>query len=115
MKRRSFFLLEVLIATILIGGFAYISFNSAFRIFHKQKKMLTEIKDSMDRDLQIMDTIQESWNIVETVIKASKKTKHGFYISCKEGQNKKQFLLELRREEGATPFFYYVVSNTDPN
>lgn len=84
--------------------------HGAFRVIYKQKKMLAEIETAMKRDLDIMDAIKDNWNDIESLIKSTKHTRSGFFISSQEGKKDKQYLLEFREKEKEKPFFCYLVS-----
>lgn len=105
MKRHPFFLLEVLIAVILVSGFAYMTIQGAFQVIYKQKKLLTEIEDSIQVDRMRMRLIEKYWSQVETIKESF--TEEGYQISCQEGKKEKQYLLELKKGKGK-PFCYFV-------
>jgi hypothetical protein len=110
MKRRSFFLLEVLIAVMLIGGFAYLSIHGAFKLIGKQKQMLTLLQGSMEADVKRMKVIEECWNKVETF--AKKETIDGFEIKSKVAKEGKSYLLIIEDKTRKETYSYFVTKHT---
>ena len=105
--RRSFFLLEVLIAVLLIGMFAYMSINGAFRVLKKQSQLLKELENSRRSDLTKMDLIEKHWNRVDALEEEIQE--NGFKIKCKKGASG-FYLLELSNSQEK---FSYLVKKQD--
>jgi Tfp pilus assembly protein PilE len=103
--RRSFFLLEVLVAVALVGGFAYYSIHGSYRIIRQQKKLLDGIDAARQMDVKRMDIIASFYQTM-TPITA---TKDGFKITTKTAQDK-YYLLELEEIKTKNKFAYFVVS-----
>ncbi len=106
MTRRPFFMLEVLIATILVGVFAYFSIHGSFKVIHKQRKMLQELSTARENDVKRMELVEKYWNEVESLLK--KTVVDGNYkVSCLEAKKDKYYLLKI---EGNKESFSYFVS-----
>jgi hypothetical protein len=110
MRRRSFFLLEVLIAVMLIGGFAYLSIHGAFKLIGKQKQMLNLLQGSMEADVKRMKLIELCWNKVETL--AKKETIEGFEVKSKVAKEGKSYLLKVKDKKSGETFSYFVTKHT---
>ncbi|MBP7074505.1 MAG: hypothetical protein KBA81_03880 [Rhabdochlamydiaceae bacterium] len=104
MKRRPFFLLEVLIAVILVGGFAYLSIYGAFRVIRTQRSHLKKIQETLEFDRRYMNAITENWKDPK-----NPKDVHGFSVKCEEGQDGKAYLLTLKESEKS--YQYLVVKS----
>ena len=102
MKRRSFFLLEVLIAVLLIGSFAYLSMRGFFTVIGKQRKLVKELKDSMTSDLKRTDLVVKYWN---AVTKNNKDKEDGYTVELVEGEKDKYYLLKLKKSEEEYCYF----------
>ena len=105
-KRHPFFLLEVLIAVILVGGFAYLSIHGAFRVIYQQRKLLKAIEDSIDADRNRMKVIADYWNKVESLL--NKEVSGNFKVSRKEAKNGKYYLLEIEDIKSKEAYNYLV-------
>ena len=101
MKRHPFFLLEVLIGTVLVGVFAYLSIFGAFRVIRTQREYLKQIEETLEFDRRYMKAITENWKDPQ-----HPKNVHGFSVTCKEGQDEKVFLLTF---EYAKKTYQYLV------
>ncbi len=110
MRRRSFFLLEVLIAVILIGGFAYLSIHGAFQMIHKQRKLLREISESMEADNSRMDAIAHFWKDVDK-IEENGETYNNFKVKKKVAEEGKFYLLEIEDKSRKETFSYFVTKH----
>jgi hypothetical protein len=109
MKRRSFFLLEVLIAAILVGGFAYLSIHGAFRVIYKQRKLLNEIENSIEADRKRMKVLEKYWSKVETLLDPKGIKEEGFKVTCTrvDHVNKEKYYL-LKLNDGKETYCYCV-------
>lgn len=70
--RRPFFLLEVMIAVLLVAGFASLSIYSLSRSIYQQKKAMDEIEYARLMDLQRINVVAEHWNQVKELVKERK-------------------------------------------
>lgn len=104
MKRRPFFLLEVLIAVILVGGFAYLSIFGAFRVIRTQREHLKQIEKTLEFDRRYMNAITENWKDPE-----SPKNAHGFSVTAKKGEDGKTYLMTFKDAEQS--YQYLVVKS----
>ncbi len=107
--RRPFFLLEVLIAVMLIGMFAYMSIHGAFRVLKKQSQLLTELENSRRSDLAKMDLIEKYWNNIDALEEEIQD--NGFKIKSKKA-TQGYYLLELSNTQEK---FAYLVKKQDPS
>lgn len=105
--RRSFFLLEVLIAVMLIGMFAYMSIHGAFKVLKKQTQLLKELENSRRSDLTKMDLIEKHWNNIDAL--EAEIHENGFKIKSKKS-TQGYYLLEL---SNAQEKFSYLVKKHD--
>ena len=65
-KRRSFFLLEIVIAIALVGIFVMGFLGSGLRYLAQERKALLELEFEQQRDLIRMDTIAACWKEIQT-------------------------------------------------
>ncbi len=99
MKRRPFFLLEVLIAAALVGVFAFLSIHGAFRLARQQKKLLKEIEGSIDADRRRMKVIADCWSKVETYVNDNDDytaVEGGFCVKSTPDKTEKHYLLKVK-------------------
>jgi hypothetical protein len=109
MKRRPFFLLEALIATLLIGIFSYLSIHGSFRLMHKQKQMIKAIEDTIDADLKRMQVIERCWNTIDTFVGSHfQKIDNRFWVKSKQAEIKKYYLLEVEDRQRQETYSYLV-------
>jgi type II secretory pathway pseudopilin PulG len=108
-KRHPFFLLEVLIAVILVGGFAYLLIHRTFGVISKEKKLLKELANSREEDIKRMDLIAKYWSQVASIAEKGPIKDGGYTISSKEGKKDKYYLLEIKKRK---TFSYYVANET---
>ncbi len=96
MKRRSFFLLEVLIAIILVGGFAYLSIHGAFRVLGNERKFLKKIQKTLDFDRAYMKAIEECYkeeNLQKEELKVG-----GVKVTITQGKDDEHYLLKVNKK-----------------
>ena len=105
MKRHPFLLLEVLIAIILVGGFAYITIHGAFGMISKQRKLIQGLEIARNEDLIRMDIIKNHWNQLEALLGKKKYIENGYKVTCEEGKTDQFYLLKLEKEEKAYHYF----------
>ena len=106
MRRRPFFLLEVVVATILIGAFAFLSIRGSFKAIGKEYKQLETLKVAMQADLDRMEVIQECWNKVESISKQSIMVK-SYQVKCEIGRDGTSYLLTVKFPKGEK--YHYLV------
>lgn len=107
MKRRPFFLLEVLIATVLVGVFAYFSIHGSFNVIYRQKKMLQELSTARINDAKRIDLVAMYWNEAKSLVK--KPVVHDNYkVSCLEAKKDKYYLLTIKDKKAEESFSYFV-------
>jgi hypothetical protein len=104
MTRRSFFLLEVFIAIILVASFAYLSIHGAFRVIRTQSTYLKKIEETLDFDRRYMQAIIESWKDPQ-----SPKDIHGFSVKCNKEQDGK-YLLTFKDKKNT---YHYLVNKSN--
>ncbi len=95
MKKHPFFLLEVLIAVILVGSFAYFSIHSVFKSLAKEGKMLKEFTASLEADKERMQIIVDYWKKVKTSQKPVD-LKEGYKIKIQDAKDGKHYLLKIQ-------------------
>lgn len=106
--RRSFFLLEVLIAVILVGGFAHLSIHGAFQVIHKQRKLLKAMEESRQSDLTRMKLVGEFWNKMD----ALPPSKDGFTLKCNVAQEGKYHLLIMTDQKTNKKYSFLITKHS---
>ena len=96
MKRRSFFLMEVFIAILLVGGFTYLSIYGAFRAINKQRMLLKEIEMSLEFDRSYMNAIAECYK--EENLQKEEHSVGGVKVKITQGKDDKHYLLEVDKK-----------------
>lgn len=104
MTRRPFFMLEVLIATILVGVFAYISIHGSFKVIHKQRKMLQELSTARENDVKRMELVEKYWNKAESLVGESV-VEGSYTVSCLEAKKDKYYLLKIKGNKESFSYF----------
>lgn len=100
--------MEVLIAVMLIGMFAYMSIHGAFSVLKKQSQLLSELENSRRSDLLKMDLIEKYWNSIDAL--SEEVHENGFKIKSKKA-TQGYYLLELSNSQEK---FSYLVKKQDP-
>lgn len=95
MKRRSFFLLEVLIAILLVGGFASVSIFGAFRVVRQQQKLLEAIEKTLKFDRLYMKVIAECYK--EDNLQKEELQIDGVKVKIIHGKDDEHYLLEVNK------------------
>ena len=72
MSKRPFFLLEILIAMVLIGFFSVYFLGAAYRHFSHEEKALLELEFQRAQDLERMKILSSHWKSGEALLKESK-------------------------------------------
>jgi hypothetical protein len=105
MKRRPFFLLEVLIATILVGLFAHLLIHGAFKVVIQEREMLQKLVQARNDDKIRMDLVVRYWKDIEPIPKEKPRKENGYAIWCLEAKKDELYLLNLKGS-GKTYKFY---------
>lgn len=105
MKRRSFFLLEVLIAIVLVGGFACLSIYGAFKVLDKERKLLKEIEKTLNFDRAYMKAIAECSK--EEHLQKKEHVVGGVKVQITQGKDDEHYLLSVNNKK-----YRYLVTKT---
>ena len=96
-----------MIAAALVGIFAFLSIEGAFKVIYQQKKHLTEIENSIESDRKQMIVLEKYWSKVETLLDPEGIEENDFKITCKEKE--KYYLLTLAK--GKEKYCYFVTKH----
>lgn len=107
MKRRPFFLMEVLIGVVLVGLFAVVSIRGAFKVVHKQRALIKEMEGAMEADRLRMEVIRECWGMVEQMDDKFRKINDRFMVRSRQGENG-AYLLQIKDQQSKEKYSYLV-------
>lgn len=109
MKRRPFFLIEVLIATLLIGVFSVLSIHGAFRTIHEQTKQLAALEEMIESDCARMDLVVRCWKSPEPYLGKKKiKVDNRFEVRCKKIESQGCYRLEISDTKSHKNYTYFI-------
>ena len=108
MKRHPFILLEVLIATLLLGSSGWLSIHAAFRLVYQQQKVLQRLEESLRFDQELMDLFAAYWKKAYLLTEKSEKVQNRFVLSASKIEGEKIYLLKIKDIRSNTTYSYCV-------
>ncbi len=133
-RKSPFFLLEVMIAVILVGIFSYFSLQSAFKTLNIHRKFLRELEYSRLTDLKRMEVIEAYWNKARELFEAGQPvivekgpleykvgrskavlaSQQKYVVQCNGCRQEKFYLLDIKEKRAQPPkeitYHFFVTS-----
>jgi len=114
-RRRPFLLLEVVIATLLVGLFAAVSIGSFLRAVRRQSALVQSVHTMRQTDLDRMHLIETYWYRLDELkaapIRVTGASKTVFELSC-QGSEKNHLLVIKEAKSNKPPYYYQIAQQT---